>query len=601
MRSRSTFLAGICLALAGIAPALSAQGFERVLPDGTIAFLGIDDVTKMREGFSTSKYGDLWRDDASASMREAVTGWLGLMSELQLKEAGYDPFSLLEAVKGPLGFAMLELTEPEKTGETSVTMGGAFCVLADVGDGGEAVMTQIESALEKAGANAKFTRSAETAGDVEVTVLHLGDPQDAESMQVRFGLAGNVLVTVIASANLSDRDHFGTLVESLKDPPKDALVDGEAFSRSLAVDERAGMRAFVDTQKLVSRIRALVELEGQDEDERKVMDGLGLDGLGVISMFSENIVSAGASQARMDWQGQGAIVSCMTALLPPGEPALLALVPETAVEAFDVHMDLNAGFERITSTMKELGAITDEELNLNLQMAEQEMGLSIRDDLLANIGNEFVWFSAPVEDEMQGLPGTEDAPQNFAVILRLADGKKLSTLVDDLLTKSGMAAGRKRTDFQGVNIDTLPIPVPGLGAANFAFTDDLFVFSLSSELLQAVLRRNAGSSELPNLRDKEEVAALIDAMPKSASMFVVSEEAARIKSVAANLRGMIAALPSMLRPDVAQADETAKRIEALFRKFELPSDEVIEKYMTGYGVNAVVVDADGVKFHTQQD
>ncbi|MBL8768460.1 MAG: hypothetical protein JNL94_13885, partial [Planctomycetes bacterium] len=200
MRSRSTFLAGICLALAGIAPALSAQGFERVLPDGTIAFLGIDDVTKMREGFSTSKYGDLWRDDASASMREAVTGWLGLMSELQLKEAGYDPFSLLEAVKGPLGFAMLELTEPEKTGETSVTMGGAFCVLADVGDGGEAVMTQIESALETAGATAKFTRSAETAGDVEVTVLHLGDPQDAESMQVRFGLAGNVLVTVIASA-----------------------------------------------------------------------------------------------------------------------------------------------------------------------------------------------------------------------------------------------------------------------------------------------------------------------------------------------------------------------------------------------------------------
>ncbi|MBK6940960.1 MAG: hypothetical protein IPH13_12305 [Planctomycetes bacterium] len=598
MRPRSTFLAGFCLAVAGFAPVVAAQGFERALPDGTVAFVGIDDLAKMREGFSTSKFGDLWRDDACAPMREAATGWFDLMSEMTVREAGYDPFALLDAVKGPLGLAVLELTEPRKTGERSVTMGGAFCVLADVGDGGEAVIAQIDRALEKAAATGKFTRSADTAGDVEVTVLDLGDAQDEDRMQVRFGLAGNVFVSVIASASVADRDHFGSIVEGLNTAPDDALVDGDAFSRSLAADERVGMRAFVDTPSLVSRVRALIALEGQDAEQQKVLDGLGLDGLGVISMFSENIVSAGESQARLDWSGQGAIVSCLTALLPAGEPGLFELVPETAVDAYDVHFDLKAGFERITSTMKDLGAITDEDLNLNLSMVEQDIGLSIRDDLLANLGHEVAWFTAPVEDEMQGLPGTEDAPSNFAVIVRLADGKKLATLVDDLLTKSGMAAGRKRTDFQGVNIDSLPIP--GVGAANFAFTDELLVFSLSSELLQAVLRRSAGSSELPNLLGNDAVAELIDAMPKSASMFTVTEEAARIKSVAAVLRASIGAMPAMMRDDPENADADTKRMMELMRKFEIPSDDVIEKHISGYGVNAVVVGPDGIRFQAKQ-
>lgn len=600
MRPRSTFLAGFCLAVAGFAPAVAAQGFERALPDGTIAFVGVDDIAKMREAFTTSKFGDLWRDDACASMREAVSGWIDLMSEGMVREAGYDPFALLDAVKGPLGVAVLELTEPRKTGETSVTMGGAFCVLADVGDGGEAVMAQIESALEKAEASGKFTRSADTAGDVEVTVLDLGDLQDADRMQVRFGLVGNVFMSVIASASFADRDHFGTIAESLNEAPQDALVDGDAFSRSLAADERPGMRGFVDTPALVSRLRALIALEAADPDQQKVLDGLGLEGLGTLSMFSENIVSAGESEARLDWSGQGAIVNCLTALLPVGEPKLLALVPETASEAYDVHVDLKAGFERITSTMKDLGAITDEELNLNLAMAEQEIGLSIRDDLLANLGNELAWFSAPVDDETQGLPGTEDAPMNFAVVVRLADGKKLSAVVDGLLTKSGMAAGRKRTDFQGVNIDTLPLPIPGLGAANYAFTDDLLVFSLSSELLQAVLRRNAGSSELPNLLDDEEVAELFDGMPKSASTFIVTEEAARIKSAAANLRAIIGSMAPMMRPDMETADADRKRMMDLVRKFQIPGDDVIEKHITGYGVNAIVVGADGIRFQSKQ-
>lgn len=598
MRPRSTFLAGFCLAVAGFAPAVAAQGFERTLPDGTVAFVGIDDLAKMREGFSTSKFGDLWRDEACAPMREAATGWLELMSEMMVREAGYDPFALLDAVKGPLGVAVLELTEPQKTGEQSVTMGGAFCVLADVGDGGEAVLAQIERALEKAATNGKFTRSAETAGDVEVTVLDFGDLQDEDRMQVRFGLAGNVFVSVITSASLADRDHFGSIVERLSAAPDDALVDGDAFSRSLAADERVGMRAFVDTPALVSRVRALMALEGLDPEKEKVVEGLGLDGLGVISMFSENVVSAGESHARLDWSGQGAIVSCLTALLPAGEPALLELVPETAVEAYDLHLDLKAGFERITATMKDLGAITEEELNLNLAMAEQEMGLSIRDDLLANLGHEVAWFTAPVEDELQGLPGTEDSPSNFAVVVRLADGKKLATLVDDLLTKSGMAAGRKRTDFQGVNVDTLP--VPGVGAANFAFTDELLVFSLSSELVQAVLRRSAGSSELPNLLGNEDVAELLDAMPKTASTFIVTEEAARIKSVAAVLRATIGAMPAMVRDDVENVDADTKRMVELMRKFEIPSDEVIEKHISGYGVNTVVVGSDGVRFQAKQ-
>lgn len=161
------------------------------------------------------------------------------------------------------------------------------------------------------------------------------------------------------------------------------------------------------------------------------------------------------------------------------------LLPVDSVLAGATRIPFGATFDWIHSF---LGTISSRERNAmdeEIAALDQNMGMSLRRDLLANLGSEVAYYAS-----MEG----QSLIPNFALVLQVKDRAKVQAYVEKIFEMAGPESLRRKFLFLGETIEildgsSLPMGRPWLTLSpSWAFASDRLVIALWPEVVKNFLR-----------------------------------------------------------------------------------------------------------------
>ena len=570
-----------CLALLAVlaAPAAAQQGFEHVVPSDAVFYAGAVDIEALGRAFRDSPSGRFWYDPANAPLREALEARVDALTAQMHAELGVDPLDLFDMLHGRLAIATVGLPRAEDL-DDGPPRGFGVAFLADVGSDRDACEDLFSSLADRLAEELGAVRKSAMAGDTEVSVLDIGGGSDEHSVRFKHAIHESTLVLTVELHPMQP-DAMETLIARLDGEPGESLADTPRFADTLAA-ETGGTQLWIDFGRIMDVVRAAAEAHGEDDEALDIMRRCGLFDLGCLAMCSNYEPSGTRMHMRLDWSGDGWIQTFARLACVPGPATTLSVLPADCVSAFAAHVDFTGLFDAIVKALIDSGAATMADVVGFLTDAEDNLGFNPRDDLLDSLDNQVTLASCPVPAE-EAMPGVEGGPENMVLMLGLKDGSRLNTLVEDAVRKTGLHAARKRSEFQGYEVFSVPVFPPF--DVHYAMLPDMAVISLSGTLLQDVLRRKAGS-DLPTLADNQEFKERLASLTHTPGMLEYQDTAANAKAAFRAL----ASLGDMLREfDVGPLAGLVSLLE------DLPptDDELIDKHLKGATVAALSVDERG--------
>ena len=125
---------------------------------------------------------------------------------------------------------------------------------------------------------------------------------------------------------------------------------------------------------------------------------------------------------------------------------------------------------------------------------------------------------------------------NYALIVGLADGEAVRTLVDTAVQNSAFRAGIKREEFQGFDVYKITLMM-GI-FINWTVTDDMAVVSASPSMVQDVLRRKA-AGDLPTVAGDEHFKQALSAHSDTYSVITYADAASTFNSQIEQLQAVL--------------------------------------------------------------
>jgi hypothetical protein len=491
------------------APAAPAgPGYEHLVPSDVLLFAGVDHFDQLLADWASSSYGRLLQDDAAKPVREAFARFLEALATDSKAESGFDVVDVVRKIDGRIGWA----------------------VDGDLGDVSDSQMSiGLESrehatelhAIAMAAVNLEVERGraifkSEAIGAREV--MQLTAVNDADKGRFRIGLVGTTLAFGVATGTGVDGTQYARFVQALDGEGGETLAARPEFAQSLAA-RAGGVKFWLDSGRAVRAQMTPPAADGTESPDTKLNRALGLDQLGALSARLQLDADGIRLDASQSWTPVG-LAKVLIALLSGGDHALLKLMPAEVATAISVQLDLVAGLDAAEALAKEagLGSLFGEP---SAEGAEAGAGVEAfhpRRDLLDHLDGRLALSVVPVpEDESLMGIGMQGGPSvNTAFVLGVRDATALAASLDKLLRSQGMHAARRKSEFEGYVVYSLPFP--GM-QVSYSIVDDFMVVSPSPTLLQDVLRRKS-NRELPSLRTSESFMQSIDALA-AAPGFVV--------------------------------------------------------------------------------
>jgi hypothetical protein len=483
-------------------PAKAAEGFEHVLPADAFGFVGVADVDALCAGMRASAMGQWWLDPANAAIRTALAQQAEAFGSQIKGELGVNPLDVLGLVHGRVALELSGSIRPDL--DLEVPEGLCISLLADTGSDRDAVEKIVTALTGKLSGQKDVVQKSTTVGSTDVSVFESTQNERVDSrLQVAFH--GDTLVVTVSFPPVA-HDPMERVLAGLDGEPGDALAAAPKFRDSLAA-RSGGVQVWVDGGAIAATVKTVMDAEiandlnEEDHDagheaELGLLKNLGLFDVGVLSASMTWSAAGTRTDARLDWAGEGWIPSFLRLLLGPGAESLFSAVPAGCLSASAGKAEFAAIFDEAMKALVKSGAIQPSDATDFLAQSEQELGFNLRDDLLDALDGRVAFVTCKVPPE-ERFPMSAGDPQNVVLMLGLKDGAHVNTLVEGVLKKTGLAAARQRTEFQGFELFNVPI-MPGVGV-NYALLPDLAVLSSSSTLVQDVLRRKAGGADLPVL------------------------------------------------------------------------------------------------------
>ncbi len=596
-RAPSLVLAAVAAAfLAAPLSAALAGGFEKNVPANTVAFVGVDDVTAFKKAAAETAWGRMLADPGFDAIKERFAKEFTAIGDKTKEEVGASPLELVDMITGGAALALLDLkcTAPAP-GADGAPVGGvetfpAFLCLLGVGDKGEEFLSRLDVMTDREVADGKTIRQSEQEGDVDVRVLLSAKDANRHPFVLRYGLKGDVFVATICSEELKERPYFAEALAALSGEGGESLADNAAFAKSSAARGENGIRLFGDLPKLLSTFLDIGESSGRlGEEEKKVIDSLGVRDLGAFA-GSIRMSEAGTEvDAEVPFTGQGWIPRLAHAFFQPDEFKVHALAPEKPMSVTAWHLGIAPGIEAVRAMLGEMDPETAKSMDAALAENFKVGDVDLKSELIDNLTGEIGVFTVPLsEEELENAEGAM-IPPNFVVAIGLKDGGRVTTAVDAILREQGMHAARKKEEFQGTTVFSVPIAM--VATIRYAVLDDYLIVSLSDELLKDTLRRRA-SADLPNLAASDEFKAAVEkggGGTASAMLYWDAQEFA--KNALTGLK-MVVAQPKRRgrTPDAAPIDNP-------FAGVETPDPALAEKYLKGMMIEITRIDDTGLRIH----
>lgn len=585
-----------------------AQDFESLAPADTWLFLGCDDWRSLVAAAKQSEFARLMDDPGLADFAATIAARFDAeMLSLEQKERD-DLAAIGELLTGPACFLFLDPALTDPTFDGSFVDAAPVAIIVSGGERNAELFAKLEEIFTEPSSDGSVstTRESRDVDGVPVLVLH-DDDDDGEVRSTSLAeVKGKVvIVSTLQSGAKAATANFDDMVRAIS-AEGEAGAEGRAslatnpnFTESIAARSQSGLRVYLDATQLMREFVAQAEKEiaeaeeppetDQDQGARaraasestqrlSAIQALGLDRLARFAMSGSLDADGLRVEVEAVSRDEIPLFAALSRVLPSAPFVLPANCPASAMNVFLAHLDLSEAL----LAFSELADSIDPQAKATLDGALEEMtasGFDPRKELLEPLGDEFAMIRATVSDE-QAMPGTEDDPSSAALVIELDDAAAIEALVDRFVGEQGLAAVRRKEEFEGRVLYTLPTPL-GL-EATYCFAGNRLVASLSSELARDVLRR-IGEHDLPTLAKDDHYLRGLSAVGADAQSMAFVADAARI--VFALVDGMAGSAAA------DSVDGTSQRPEV--------DIEVVRKYVSGYSLLALAFQQDRVVLRMQ--
>ena len=485
LKSKSFIVfAAAVLVLAGVAAAQLAQPtkavnprLERLLPADTVGFV---EVTDLRAQALKVIESEAWREFSKENSAASSLFMIGA------NHAGILDASYAVAL---LGVGSGETGRPEPQ----------FVIVAQFSDW-EARRTFEYRVL-------RFVRDGMSKG-VEIKMEELGDARVHTVTRLgvhRFTYAQSGDLLIVSNADAAVRRVLD--VRAGKSPSLETNAKfKQARAGSGAVD---GMFGFLDGAALTAIVDS-APAAGQDEKAaervaafRQLFHGVGAAGVqsaSFTSVFEDGRVTERFQLVAPSREG----VLATVAANPPTQGALLALVPEDAVQAFDASVaNAPQTFEQMLSLATQITARPGHKgpESVLAEFAEKT-GVDFRTEIVGAVGNEFC--------AAQLTSKTEEGRASGVLILNLRDERAFA----QTLAKFAEQSKRETTerDYKGVTVRR--IAGEKGGGLEYAFVGGNLVASGRAEAVERVIDTAQGGRSLKQSAGYQAAAAKLTAQPQ---------------------------------------------------------------------------------------
>ncbi len=194
--------------------------------------------------------------------------------------------------------------------------------------------------------------------------------------------------------------------------------------------------------------------------------------------------------------------------------SLQNFVPIQVAQTQLFHFDLPAFLEALDAGLPELQLPIPVSMAMLEERFADQTGLSLRDDFLAHLGTDVLSIYHPAVLSAEDLEDDEeysrraerlrDKNQDQCYVLSMRDGKAFGKSFDRLLRKLALHVSRKRVEYRGQKIYSLPIPMLGM-QLHYALTPEAFLTAFGRG---GRLGLNAVLDEIADVRDGKPTRAL---------------------------------------------------------------------------------------------
>lgn len=552
MRSRLTRTGLVALCSLILSPLAAAQSYDELLPDSTILYVSVENVTRTKQRFQETALSGLWNDPAmKAFMEKPLQSWADAMRK-QKEESGFNVSEVLDLVSGQ---AMLAIPGLDDKGEPRLV------ALVDIGKNADKVRELVKKAEETLLADGKVRRDEEEFAGVTL-VRYSNEDEDAPPRDGPdcWFVADNL---------------FGA-ADDAEDLKRMLVRRGEATEGSLAAREaylgtrrrfgaRADFFAYFDVKNMIG---AGSEAGQIDEHDQLIMGALGI--LNVDAVAVQFAIEPHAYDMQLAIPLNGPKKGLLK--LWDGTPGNLVpprFIPADAVGAGVMMLDLNAIWAEAIKVANEIEPGSGMMMDGFLQMARGNIGMDVK-AVLAALGDEIAYFARLPDPDRPGarIPtpgmGMMTLPRlRFALAFSVRDKDTLDREMNNMVAALGEQV--KELDYLGVKIRYFE-GGSGMMPA-LAVLPDRFVFALQLEDVKAILNRYG--KDVKGIADRPEFARAMQGLPAQRTMVAFNDEARGLHEsltmMAGLLSGILGGGPAMLDPSL------------------VPSVEVFQKYLDAGG------------------
>lgn len=569
--------AALVVLLASALPTWAAAPFEKVLPEDTVAFVNIANVTAFHKAMSETETSKMLADPAMKPFVDGVTGEFTKLLDMAQQMTG---ISLPEVVSLPTGQVGIGVrvfaSEP-----TSMPF---VYFIAEVKGNEE----KVKGLLDRLGQILEDTGMTK-ATDGDLTTFSTAD--QTPRAQPCFALKGGVLV--IGNDAASTKEVVGALESGRKEK---SLADNPRFQ---AFRQAAGgasqVEIYVDLAKTMD---LAADVAGAEAGAAVAMLGLnafqsagfainaGKDGLDTQAQFHLLI------------QGSSPLFNLINMPAKPIKPE--GFVPESVSSYTSLNWDLDLFYTTLTNIINAVSPGSMAQVEAMLAGPDPDNPLvNIKNDLIGPLGNRLSIITDTIEEKDQPISRT-------LLAWELEDSAKLNSLIDRIMQLAGgalplqdkMVKGNKVYYFPLGDLLAAQLPDQDLGSAvgvvGFSITKTHLMFATHVELLDKALE-SEGKGGLAGSADFQKVAAKL---PPQVSMLSYSKGEAQWRAIYQLVKS--GALAKQLRTQLEQRDEIAAFLGGIVDSLEgknLPEFSAIKKYMTSSGAYAVMTEK-GLSFYT---
>lgn len=366
----------VCGLAVGLAAA-QAPLAERI-PSGALVYVGWAGQTLP---FSGSMFGQLINDPAVGQILGAIRkGVLADIDDPKGQQAFRDAWGMAKvAWKHPIALAVLDVKKGEKGPEPSAVL------LIDLGRDRDAFAKHLDAVLAATGEKLPFTDAAIAGVNYKTCATPIGVP-------VAVGYMGNIFF-LAAGADLPKR-----LIELGE--PQSLQADKEFAAAMKAVSGENVQGAFyVD----VARVKAVVESftggpappgAKAASPVQKISAALGVDKVHAVAGAVRVIDRGLYTKAKVFTPAphRGLLLALAG---KPLSDADLATLPADSLYACAINLSPKDAYDELRRVVGAISPQADQQLARGLAQVDKMLGLSIVEDVLANLGDTWTFATAP--------------------------------------------------------------------------------------------------------------------------------------------------------------------------------------------------------------